>query len=210
VEGKYIKQTGGHGQYGHVIIDVRPLAQHVSDGKSFVFTDASSGQHIPKHFVRHIEAGLADAVKSGVIAGFPVLGVEVVLTGGSTHEVDSSEMAYRAAASIAMRTALPRCKPRLLEPTMKLEVVCPEEFTGTVHGDLTGRRGQVNEIALGESGYQKITGEVPLASMFGYSTDLRNKTQGRATYTMEFASYVEVPREYAAEIAAKMGGKLVD
>jgi len=210
VEGKFIKQTGGRGQYGHVIIDVKPLPPDAGDGKAFVFEDASSGQDIPKHFVRQIEFGLNEAVKSGVIAGYPVLGVEVVLTGGSSHEVDSSEMAYRAAASLALRQALARCRPRLLEPTMKLEVVCPEEYTGAVHSDLTGRRGQVTEIAPGEPGYQKVTGEVPLASMFGYSTELRNKSQGRATYTMEFERYTEVPREIATEIAKKMGGKVFD
>jgi len=210
VQGRFIKQTGGRGQYGHVIVDVRPLPPDARAGKAVEFIDETVAGDVPKHFIKAVEAGVQEAVRAGVIAGFPVLGVQVTLTGGSSHDVDSSEIAFRAAASIAVRDALTRCKPRLLEPTMRIEVVCPEEYTGAVHGDLTGRRGQVNEIEPGETGFQKISAEVPLATMFGYSTDLRNKTQGRATYTMEFERYTEVPRENAAEIAAKMGGKLFD
>ncbi|MBN2081713.1 elongation factor G [bacterium] len=210
IEGRFVKQTGGKGQYGHVIVSVGPHKFETSDPKTFVFVDATTGGDVPKQFMRHVEAGLEESLKSGVIAGYPVLGVQATLTGGSTHEVDASELAYRAAAALAMREALKRCKPRLLEPTMKIEIVCPEEYTGTVHSDLTGRRGQVNDIEPGEPGFQKISGEVPLAEMFGYSTDIRNKTQGRATYTMEFDRYTEVPKEIAAGIAAKMGGKLFD
>jgi len=210
VEGRFVKQTGGKGQYGHVIVSVEPLKFDTSDQKTFEFVDETSGGDVPKHFMRHVEAGLEESLKSGVIAGYPVLGVKAALTGGSTHEVDASELAYRGAAALAMRDALKRCKPRLLEPTMKIEIISPEEYTGAVHSDLTGRRGQVSEIEPGEPGFQRISGEVPLAEMFGYSTDIRNKTQGRATYTMEFDRYTEVPKEIAKGIAARMGGKVFD
>jgi len=209
VEGKFIKQTGGHGQYGHVIIDVAPLGDNDA-GKTFEFVNAVREGDVPVQFISHVERGLKDTLKSGVIAGFPILGVSVTLTGGTSHEVDSSEMAFKAAAGIAMRDAIKRCKPRLLEPTMRIEITCPEDYTGVVHGDLTGRRGTVSDIAQGEPGFQRVQGEVPLAMMFGYSTDIRNKTQGRATFTMEFLRYTEVPRDIAKEIAQKMGGKIFD
>ena len=154
-----------------------------------------------------VDQGIKDSLRSGPLAGFPVLGVSVTLTGGSYHEVDSSEMAFKAAGALAMREAFKVTRPRLLEPTMKVEVVCPEDYTGPVHSDLTGRRGHVFDISPGEEGYQILSAEVPLAHMFGYSTDLRNKTQGRATFTMEFHKYTEVPQSVADEIMKKAGGK---
>jgi len=210
VQGKFIKQTGGRGQYGHVIMTIEPLALDKKDGQSFAFYNAVTGTDVPKEFIPAVEQGFRDALKSGVIAGYPVLGVKATLTGGSSHEVDSSTIAFKAAGASAMKDAIKRAKPRLLEPTMRVEVICPEEYTGAVHSDLTSRRGQVSEIAPGEEGYQVLQAEVPLAEMFGYSTDLRNKTQGRATYTMEFKQYTEVPRSHAEQIAARFGGKWYD
>jgi elongation factor G len=210
VEGKFIKQTGGKGQYGHVIIDIKPLPLKEAEGKPLRITDKVTGGDIPAHFIRSVEAGIADGIKGGVIAGYPVLGVDVILTGGSSHEVDSSEMAFKAAASIAIQAALKKAKPRLLEPMMRVEVNSPEEYVGVVHNDFNTRRGQVVSISSGEEGYQLLTAEVPLSEMFGYATDLRNKTQGRSVYTMEFMEYAEVPRPIANEIATKWGGTLYD
>jgi elongation factor G len=206
VHGKLIRQTGGRGAYGHVIIDVKPTPIERAEVGTFVFNNAVVGGEIPKEFIPKIRDGISDALKAGVVAGFPVLGVEVTLTGGSSHPVDSNEMAFKAAGSIAMQDALKQCQPQLLEPTMRVEVVCPEEYIGAVHGDIVSRRGQVNSIAPGEQGYQILVAEVPLSEMFGYSTDSRNKTQGRATYTMEFMHYIEVPEHVAKEISQRFGG----
>jgi len=205
VEGKFIKQTGGKGQYGHVFIDLEPIQLEGTEGENYQFESKVTGGDVPNHFFSHVDRGIQDTLKTGPIGGFPVLGVKATLTGGSTHDVDASDIAFRAAASIAARDAIKRAKPIILEPTMKLEVVCPEEYTCTVHSDLNTRRGQVSDIAPGETGFQKVLAEVPLASMFGYSTDIRNKTQGRATYTMEFLKYTEVPNDIAKEISQKMG-----
>lgn len=210
IEGRFIKQTGGKGQYGHVVIDVRPLSIEGGEGRVYVFNNAVIGGEVPKQFIQPVDAGCQDALKSGVLAGYPVLGVEVTLTGGSSHPVDSNELAFKAAGTLALQDALRRCHPRILEPTMRVEVNCPEAFTGAVHGDLTARRGQVTHIAPGEPGYQVIRAHVPLATMFGYTTDLRNKTQGRATYTMEFERYSEVPAQTAQEIIAKSGGTYIE
>ena len=205
IEGKFIKQTGGKGQYGHVLVTLEPLSLEGAEGDTYVFeTDVKDGD-VPKHFYTAIDRGVQDSLKTGPIGGFPVLGVKAILIGGSSHDVDASEIAFRAAASIATRDAIVKATPVLLEPLMKIEVVCPEEYTGTVHSDLNTRRGQVSDIAPGETGFQKVLADVPLATMFGYSTDIRNKTQGRATYTMEFKQYSEVPKEIAKEISQKMG-----
>jgi len=210
IEGRYVKQTGGKGHYGHVIINVSPAPRERTEAGGLVFNNAVTGGEIPKEFIPKVAAGIRDALRSGVLAGFPVLGVEVTLTGGSSHEVDSNDLAFKAAGSLAIREALRHCHPRLLEPTMRVEVVTPEEFIGTLHGDLTSRRGQVSSITPGEPGYQILVGEVPLAEMFGYSTDLRNKSQGRATYTMEFLRYAEVAKQTAHEIIARFGGSYVE
>jgi elongation factor G len=204
VEGRHIKQTGGKGQYGHIYIDVAPLEFEASDTEHFLFTEKVTGGEVPSQYFKAISQGVKDSLRSGPLAGFPVLGVSVTLTGGTYHEVDSSEMAFKAAGALAMREAFKVTKPRLLEPTMKVEVVCPEEYTGPVHSDLTSRRGHVFDIAPGEEGHQILKAEVPLAHMFGYYTDLRNKTQGRATYTMEFHKYAEVQHSVADEITRKL------
>jgi elongation factor G len=205
VEYRYIKQTGGKGQYGHVVIDVKPLDMAKLEGKTYNFTDGITGGVIPKNFIGPIDQGIQDALKRGILAGYPVLGVDVTLVHGSYHEVDSSEMAFKAAGSLAIQEAIKKCKPVLLEPAMKVEITVPDDYTGAVHGDISSRRGIVGNIMQGEPGYQIIQCEVPLANMFGFSTDLRNKTQGRATYTMEFTRYVEVPHSVSQEIMKKAG-----
>jgi elongation factor G len=205
LEERYIKQTGGKGQYGHVVIDVRPLDPEEHEGKTFAFNNKITGGVIPTNYIPAIENGIKDALKTGVLAGFPVLGVEVDLVHGSFHPVDSSEMAFRAAGSIAIQNAMKRCQPKLLEPMMRVEVTVPDEFTGAIVGDISGRRGLVTGMGQGETGYTIVTAEVPLSEMFGYSTDIRNKTQGRASYTMEFKRYAEVPQSVAAEVMKKSG-----
>jgi elongation factor G len=206
VEYRYVKQTGGKGQYGHVVIDVKPLDLSKGEGKTYNFTDGITGGIIPKNYIPAVDQGIQDALKRGILAGYPVLGVDVTLVHGSYHEVDSSEMAFRAAGSLAVQDALKKCGPVLLEPAMKVEITVPDDYTGAVHGDISSRRGIVSNITSGEQGYQIIQAEVPLANMFGFSTDLRNKTQGRATYTMEFHKYVEVPHSVQQEIVKKAGG----
>ncbi|MCB1221986.1 elongation factor G, partial [bacterium] len=206
VHGKLAKQTGGKGQYGHAIINVNPLDMEHSEGKTFMFINEISGGDIPKQYIPSIEKGCEEALRGGILAGYPVLGVEVHLTGGSFHEVDSSEMAFKAAGSLAMKEAMRKSQPVILEPAMKVVITTPEEYAGNVNGDINGRRGQVEDINTGEEGFQTISAKVPMAEMFGFSTDLRNKTQGRATYTMEFDNYVEVPRSISDEIIRKSGG----
>ena len=206
VHGKLAKQTGGKGQFGHCIINVKPLDMEHSEGKTFVFTNVISGGDIPKQYIPSVEKGAESVLKAGILAGYTVLGVDVTLTGGSFHEVDSSEMAFKAAGAIAMKEALRKCRPVILEPAMKVVVITPEEYAGNVNGDINGRRGQVSDINSTEEGFQQISAKVPMAEMFGFSTDLRNKTQGRANYTMEFDNYVEVPRSISEEIIKKATG----
>ena len=190
VEGKFVKQSGGRGQYGHVVIDLEPQAQ----GKGYEFVDAIKGGVIPREFIPAVDKGIQETLNAGVLAGFPVVDVKVTLVFGSYHDVDSNENAYRMAGSIAFKDGMRRARPVLLEPMMAVEVETPEEFTGNVMGDLSSRRGIVHgmdEIAGG--GGKLVRAEVPLAEMFGYSTSLRSLTQGRATYTMEFKHYAEAP-----------------
>ncbi len=190
VEGKFVKQSGGRGQYGHVVIDVEPQPQ----GKGYEFVDAIKGGVIPREFIPAVDKGIQETLNAGVLAGFPVVDVKVTLVFGSYHDVDSNENAYRMAGSIAFKDGMRRARPVLLEPMMAVEVETPEEFTGNVMGDLSSRRGIVHgmdEIAGG--GGKLVRAEVPLAEMFGYSTSLRSLTQGRATYTMEFKHYAEAP-----------------
>ncbi len=194
-EGKFIKQTGGRGQYGHVKIIVEPA----SKGSDFEFVDKITGGVIPKDFIPAIEKGLKEATSSGVLGGYPVVGVKVTLVDGSYHEVDSSELAFKIAASMAFKEAMKKAKPLLMEPIMELEVVCPEQYVGDVVSDITSRRGRVESIDT-KGNTRIIKGYVPLAEVFGYSTDLRNKTQGRATYTMKFSHYEVVPDEIAKKI----------
>jgi elongation factor G len=199
VEGKFIKQSGGRGQYGHVVLTLEPMAP----GKGYEFVDAIKGGVVPREFIPAVDKGVQESLRSGVLAGYPVVDVKATLTFGSYHDVDSNENAFRMAGSIAFKDAMRRGDPVLLEPMMQVEVETPEEFMGNVMGDLTARRGMVqgmDEIPGG--GGKLIAASVPLAEMFGYSTTLRSLTQGRATYTMEFKHYAAVPRHVLDQIAA--------
>jgi len=198
-EGKFIKQTGGRGQYGHVWLRIEPL----SNGKQFEFTDQIKGGAVPKEYIPAVQKGVADVLQSGVVAGYPIVGVKVTLFDGSFHEVDSSEQAFRQAAAIAFRDGLRKANPFLLEPLMLVEVETPEEKMGDVMGDLNSRRGTIQGMGDILAGIKTIRADVPLAQMFGYSTQLRSLTQGRATYTMEFERYSEVPRNIAEEIVTR-------
>jgi elongation factor G len=200
--GRFVRQTGGRGQYGDVEIEIEPA----ESGKGFVFENRIVGGSIPREYIPAVEKGMREASESGVLAGYPIVDVQVALLDGSYHEVDSSEMAFKIAGSMAFKEAVKKAKPVLLEPIMLVEVVTPEEYMGAVHGDLAARRGRIASMeARGSS--QVIRANVPLATMFGYATDLRSATQGRATYTMQFARYEEVPTNLAEEIMAKVAGR---
>ncbi len=195
VEGKYIRQTGGRGQYGHVVIDLDPG----EPGSGLMFEDRIVGGAVPKEFIRSVEQGIREAMDAGVLAGYPMVDLKVALVDGSYHEVDSSEMAFKIAGSMALREAVRRGKPVLLEPIMDVEIVTPDEYIGNVVGDLSSRRGKVGGIA--QRGEARVVGaSVPLAEMFGYSTALRSMSQGRAVYTMQFSHYEDVPKQKADEI----------
>ncbi|MBI4777403.1 elongation factor G [Candidatus Desantisbacteria bacterium] len=198
VEGKYIRQSGGRGQYGHVWLKVEPNEA----GKGFEFIDKIVGGAIPKEYISPIEKGVKEALENGVLAGFPVVDVKVTLFDGSFHEVDSSEIAFKNAASMALKEGMKRAKPVLLEPMMKIEIVLPQEYMGDAIGDVNSRRGNVMEMET-RHGVQVIRGEVPLAEMFGYATVMRSFSQGRGTYSMEFAYYAEVPKHIAEKIMVK-------
>ena len=197
-EGKFVRQTGGHGQYGHVKLRIEPQ----EPGKGYEFVNAIVGGVVPKEFVGPTDQGVREALESGVIAGYPVLDVKVTLFDGSYHEVDSSEMAFKIAGSMAVKEALQKAKPVLLEPMMKVEVVTPDEYLGDVMGDLNGRRGRIEGMEL-EKGVQTVRAYVPLSEMFGYATALRSSTQGRANYSMEFDHYEPVPKNIADELTKK-------
>ncbi len=201
-QGRFVRQTGGHGQYGDVWLEVEPLPP----GQGVVFANKIVGGAIPREFIPAAEKGVRGALETGVLAGYPMTDVKVTLTDGSYHEVDSSELAFKIAGSIAFKTACRRAKPVLLEPLMQVEVVVPEEYMGAVVGDLNSRRGRVQAMDT-RAGSQVVRALVPLAEMFGYATDLRSMTQGRATYTMQFARYEEVPPALADEIIAKVAGR---
>ncbi len=196
-EGKFIRQSGGRGQYGHAVIEIEPL-----EGKDYEFVDKIVGGIIPKEFIPAVDAGIQEAMQNGVIAGYPVIGVKATLFDGSFHEVDSSEIAFKIAGSMAFREAAKKANPVLLEPIMLVEVDTPEEYMGDVMGDLSKRRGRI--LGSEKKGTTiTIRAEVPLAEMFGYATDLRSLTQGRATFTMVFEKYEEVPKNIADEIAGE-------
>ena len=199
-EGKYVRQTGGRGQYGHVQLHVEPAL-----GKGIVFEDATAGGIVPREFVPAVERGVRESLARGVMAGYPVIDVSVKLTGGSYHELDSSEMAFQIAGSMGATAAAREAGPVLLEPLMEVEVLTPDEFMGEVTGNLSARRGRVSGMEPRGSA-QAISAEVPLASMFGYSTDVRSMTQGRATYTMQFARYAPVPTHVTESIVERMRG----
>jgi len=200
-EHKFVRQTGGRGQYGHVLIRVEPLAP----GSGFEFKDEVKGGTVPREYIPAVEKGIKEALESGVLAGYPVVDVKAALYDGSYHEVDSSEMAFKIAASIAFKEACQKASPVILEPIMAVEVVVPEEFMGDVIGNLSGRRGKIQGMEP-RGGAQVINAEVPLKEMFGYATELRSMTQGRATYTMQFAHYEPVPQAISEEITAKAVG----
>ena len=194
-EGKYIKQTGGRGQYGHVVMELAPA----KPGEGFTFVNKIVGGSIPKDYIPSVEKGVIEAMESGVIAGFPVVDCEVTLVDGSYHEVDSNEMAFKIAGSMAFKDTMKKADPVLLEPVMKVEVVAPEEYTGDVMGDLNSRRGRVEGLEM-RGGAQVVKCFVPLKEMFGYATTIRSLTQGRATYTMLFDHYDQVPNNISEEI----------
>ncbi|MEO5358793.1 MAG: elongation factor G, partial [Nitrospirae bacterium YQR-1] len=200
-EGKYIRQTGGRGQYGHVKIKIEPLVR----GTGFEFENKIIGGTIPREYISAVEAGIKEATNTGVIAGYPIVDVKAVLYDGSYHEVDSSEMAFKIAGSMALKEAVARAKPVLLEPIMSVEVVTPEDYMGDVIGDLNSRRGKIHQInKRGKT--QVIEANVPLSEMFGYATDLRSNSQGRASYTMQLAAYEELPKSVADEVIKKIKG----
>jgi elongation factor G len=201
-EGRHIKQSGGHGQYGVCNIEITP-----APGEGFVFENDISGGTIPKEFIKPIEAGIREALDRGILAGYPVVDLKARLFDGKYHDVDSSEMAFKIAGSLAFQDAAKRAHAVLLEPIMKVEVVTPDDYTGAVTGDLSARRGQL-EGQISRGGTQIITAMVPLSNMFGYSTDLRSRTQGRATYSMQFEKYAEAPRNVSEEVVAKTMGKV--
>ncbi|MBM4138306.1 MAG: elongation factor G [Nitrospira sp.] len=201
-ESKYVKQTGGRGQYGHVVLSVEPS----ESGKGFEFVNKIVGGVIPKEFIPAVEKGVRERLDAGVIAGYPLRDVRVTLTYGSYHDVDSNEMAFKIAGSMAFADACKRADPVLLEPIMKVEVLVPQDFMGDVIGNLNGRRGKVQGMKV-RAGAQAIDASVPLSEMFGYATDLRSRTQGRATYSMEFDRYDQVPRQIAETIIAKYRGE---
>src|SRR5438132_278175 len=202
VEERYVRQTGGRGQYGHVVITLGPTGP----GGGYEFIDKVTGGVIPKEYIPSVDAGIQEAMQGGVLAGYPTADVRVTLTYGSYHEVDSSEMAFKIAGSLAFKKAARAAQPVLLEPIMAVEVVTPEDYMGDVIGDLSSRRGKVEGMEQRGSS-QVIRSQVPLAEMFGYATDLRSRTQGRATYTMQFHSYQEVPGSISREIVARVRGE---
>jgi elongation factor G len=201
-EVRYVRQTGGRGQYGHVVITLEPTGP----GGGYEFIDKITGGVIPKEYIPSVDAGIQDALGSGVVAGYPTVDIRAILTYGSFHDVDSSEMAFKIAGSMAFKQAAKKAKPVLLEPIMSIEVVTPEEYTGDVIGDLNSRRGRVEGMDQ-RGGASVVRAQVPLASMFGYVTDLRSKTQGRATSTMQFHSYQQVPASIEKEIVARVRGE---
>ena len=202
VQGRYVKQTGGRGQYGHVVINLEPTGP----GGGYEFVNKITGGDIPREYIPSVDQGIQEAMESGVLAGYPLVDVRATLVDGSYHEVDSSEVAFKVAGQIVLREAAKRADPVLLEPVMQIEVVTPEEYMGDVIADLTSRRGKVERMEQrGDS--QSIRALVPLAEMFGYATDLRSRTQGRATHTMQFHSYQEVPSNIARELVARVRGE---
>ena len=201
-EGKYIRQTGGSGQYGHVRIRLEPN----EPGKGYEFINEVVGGVIPKEFIKPVDQGIKEAMEGGVLAGYEMVDVKATLYDGSYHDVDSNEMAFKIAGSMAFKEAARKASPVLLEPVMSVEVVVPEEYMGTIIGDLSSRRGRIEALEH-RAGSQVIKAMVPLAEMFGYATNMRSNTQGRATFSMHFSRYEEAPRAVAEEIVAKVQGK---
>jgi elongation factor G len=199
-EGKFVRQSGGRGQYGDAVIDMEPNEQ----GAGYEFINKIVGGSIPREYIPSIDAGIQEAMEAGVLAGFPVVDIKVTLVDGSYHDVDSSEMAFKVAGSMAFKEASKRAKPVLLEPVMAVEVVTPEEYMGDVIGNINSRRGQIEGMEP-RGNAQVIRAKVPLAEMFGYATDVRTMSQGRATYTMQFLHYAEVPNSIAEKLTESQG-----
>jgi elongation factor G len=197
VEGRFVRQTGGRGQYGHAVINLEPA----EPGEGYEFLDRIVGGKIPREYIPSVDLGIQEAMESGTLAGYPVVDVRIELVDGSYHDVDSSEMAFKVAGSMAFKNAMERAKPKLLEPVMSVEVVTPEDYLGDVMGDLNSRRGRVEGLEP-RGNAQAVRARVPLATMFGYATDLRSMTQGRATFTMQFDRYEEAPQTIAGEIVS--------
>jgi elongation factor G len=201
-EGRFVRQTGGHGQFGVVELKIEPLAK----GSGFEFEDGTKGGSIPRNFIPSIENGIKEAMETGVLAGYPMVDIKAIVVDGKYHEVDSSELAFKIAGSMAFKEAVEKAKPVLLEPVMDVEVVTPQDFMGEVIGDLNSRRGKIQEME-NRAGAQVISARVPLATMFGYATKLRSITQGRANYTMQFAVYEPVPQAIFEELTARNPGE---
>src|SRR5438093_2017154 len=195
IEGKFVRQTGGRGQFGHVVINLEPT----EPGEGYEFLDKIVGGKIPREYISSVDLGIQEAMESGVLAGYPVVDIRVTLVDGSFHDVDSSEMAFKIAGSMAVKNAMQRAKPKLLEPVMAVEVVTPDDYLGDVMGNLNSRRGRVESLEPSGNA-QSVKAKVPLSEMFGYATDLRSMTQGRATFTMQFDRYEEVPQSIASDI----------
>jgi elongation factor G len=200
-EGRFVRQTGGRGQYGHAVVELEPR----EPGEGFEFEDAIVGGSIPREYIPSVERGMREAMESGVLAGYPVVDIKARLVDGSYHEVDSSEMAFKIAGSMALQEGVRKGKPVLLEPIMSVEVVAPDDYTGEIIGDLNARRAQIGGMEPRSAGSQVIKATVPLGEMFGYATDLRSMTQGRGTFTMEFSHYGQVPANLAEEVVARGG-----
>jgi elongation factor G len=201
-EGRYVRQTGGRGQYGHAKIRLYPG----EPGTGYIFENEIIGGAIPKEFIKPIDEGIKEALTRGVLAGYPVDDVRIELYDGSFHDVDSSEMAFKIAGSLAFQDAAKKAKPVLLEPVMRVEVVVPKDYMGDVMGNLASRRGQI-QSQEDRGGTQIVQARVPLSEMFGYATDLRSRTQGRATYSMHFDRYEPAPQNVSEEVVARMQGK---
>jgi len=203
-EGKFIRQSGGHGQYGHCQIELEPL----EPGSGYEFVSKIVGGSIPKEYIPHVDSGIREAMENGILAGYPLIDLRATLYDGSYHEVDSSEMAFKIAGSMALKDGVAKANPVLLEPIMKVEIVVPEEYMGDVIGDVNARRGKIEGMEA-RAGAQVIRGFVPLSAMFGYATDLRSKTQGRGIYVMQFSHYEDAPKNVTEEIITKRQGKSI-
>jgi elongation factor G len=201
VEGKFVRQSGGRGQYGHVWVEFEPG----EEGSGFVFENKIVGGAVPREYIPAVQNGIEESMKNGMLAGFPLLDLKARIVDGSYHDVDSNEMAFKIAGSMALKNAKAKCDPAILEPIMKVEVTVPEEYMGDIMGDVTSRRGRVEGMeARGNA--QIVKAMVPLAEMFGYATSLRSRTQGRGTYSMHFDHYEEVPKSISEEIIKKSTG----
>jgi elongation factor G len=202
VEYRHVKQTGGRGQFAHVVISIEPTGP----GGGYEFVNKITGGSVPREFIPAVDQGIQEAMETGVVAGYPVVDLRATLIDGTSHEVDSSEIAFKVAGQMVFREAARKADPTLLEPVMQIEVVTPEEYMGDVIGDLTARRGKIERMDQ-RGRNQVIRAHVPLAEMFGYATDLRSRTQGRATHTMQFHAYEQVPAQISKEIVARVRGE---